>query len=538
MSKRILPLIPAGLTVVQVLPTPDRVTIVAHPRSTTATCPDCSTISQRVHSRYERIVGDLPWQGRPVMLRVQARRFRCLTPFCQRQTFAERLTDVAAVAARRTERLGGLQRHLGLALGGEAGARLAERLAMHTSPDTLLRLVRNAGAAADPPPTPRVLAVDDWAWRRGHRYGTVLVDLERNQVVDLLPDRQAETLAAWLRAHRGVEVIARDRAGAYADGARQGAPEAVQVADRWHLLRNLGAAVHALADRHGTIMRRVVRQVTEELAVVAAAAAPRPAPSIREPSAAARASQASFARRQARYEEAARLREAGASISRIAALLGAERKTVRRWLRLGHAPLWRKPRRGSLLDAHAAYLDRRWAEGCRNAAQLWRELVGRGFAGRPATVRAWAGRRRSGEPDIARGNHGMTWQLPSASQVARLLTADTDALSAPERAFVERLLAEAPKLAEAIAVAKRLNRLLRRESEESLDQLLADAAGTLLAEFAANLRRDLAAVQAALDTPWTTSPAEGQINRIKTVKRSMYGRAGFQLLRARVLDAA
>jgi transposase len=540
LSKHLLPLIPAGLAVVQVLPTPDHVTILTVPRPATAICPDCGTSSHRVHSRYERQLGDLPWQGRPVMLRVQARRFRCLVPSCPRQTFSERLAGVAAVAARRTKRLGGLQRHLGLALGGEAGARLAERLAMRTSPDTVLRLVGTAGSGANPPSTPRVLAVDDWAWRRGRRYGTILVDLERNRVVDLLPDRQAETFAAWLRAHPGVEVIARDRAGAYADGARQGAPDAVQVTDRWHLLRNLGAAVQALADRHSAAARHAARQVTEEL-IAAAASAPRPPPPAREPSAAARASQASLARRQAHYEEAARLQAAGASISCIAALLGVDRKTVRRWLRLGHAPLWTKPRRGSVLDAHAAFLDRRWAEGCRNAAQLWRELVDLGFTGRPATVRAWAGRRRKDEPQTGAGATGtrvVPWQPPSASRVSRLLMADTGALPEAERAFVARLLANAPGLADAIVVAKRLNRLLRREGEESLDQVLDDAAGTLLGEFAANMRRDLGAVQAALDTPWTTSPAEGQINRIKTIKRTMYGRAGFQLLRARVLHAA
>jgi len=212
LSKRLLPLIPAGLAVVQVLPAPERVTIVTQPQSATATCPGCGTISRRSHSYYERLLGDLPWQGRPVLLRVQARRFRCLDPSCSRQTFAERLAGVAPAAARRTERLGGLQGCLGLALGGEAGQRLAERLAMPVSADTLLRRIRQAGNDNEPPPTPRVLAVDDWAWRRGRRYGTILVDLERNAVVDLLPARQAETLAGWLRQHPSVEIVARDLA--------------------------------------------------------------------------------------------------------------------------------------------------------------------------------------------------------------------------------------------------------------------------------------------------------------------------------------
>ena len=340
MPKRLPPLIPAGLLVQQILPSPDHVIIEARSGQHSAACPECGVPSERVHSLYGRTLGDLPWQGRAVTLRVRARRFRCLAPSCPRRTFAECLTGVASRSARRTERLGDLQRHLGLALGSEAGARLAERLAMPTSADTLLRMtVRVPKDAPAPTAAPRVLAVDDWAWRRGHHYGTVLVDLEHNRVVDLLPDRQAGTLAAWLRQHPGVEVVARDRAGAYAEGVRQGAPEAVQVADRWHLLRNLGMAVQALADRHSSAVRSAARRVTDELAA-AAAAMPPPPPPARALTAAKRASRASFDRRQARYEEAARLHVAGASISRIAALLGAERKTVRRWLRLGHAPLW------------------------------------------------------------------------------------------------------------------------------------------------------------------------------------------------------
>jgi transposase len=496
-----------------------------------------------MHSRYERTLGDLPCQGQPVTLRVTVRRFRCPTPLCPRRTFAERLAGIAQPLARRTCRLGDQQRQVSLALGGQAGARLAEKLAMPTSPDTLLRLVRQGDRATPspppppPPPPPRVLAVDDWAWRRGHRYGTVLVDLERNRVVDLLPDRQAETFATWLRQHPGVAVIARDRAGAYADGARQGAPDAVQVADRWHLLRNLGDAVQALADRHGGALRRAALLAADtQAAPIAAHAVPPPdTPVARPPTQAQRTSQAAFARRQARYEEAARLQADGVSLSRIAALLGAERKTVRGWLRRGHAALWSKPKRGGQLAAHAAFLDRRWAEGCRNAAQLWRELVALGFNGRPGTVRRWAGQRRATEPHPATAP---VWQLPPRRRIAHLLMADAATLGEAERTFATRLLDAEPDLAAALAVAKRLHRVLRRDASETLTDVLAAAEGTSLAHFAAQLQRDAEAIQAALELPWTTSPAEGQINRIKMLKRTMYGRAGFDLLRARVIHAA
>ncbi len=532
----LLSIVPAALEISRVLPTAEDVTIEAALARRPVSCPACGLLSRRLHSRYPRVLRDLPWQGRPATIRVTARRFRCLNTACARKTFAERLGSVATASARRTARLGDLQRHVAFALGGEAAARLADRLAIPASPDTLLRMAARPAAAEAPPPTRKVLGVDDWAWRRGHCYGTMLVDLERSEVVDLLPDRQAKTLAAWLRQHPGIEIVARDRAGAYADGIRQGAPDAVQVSDRWHLLRNLGNAVRAVVDRHHGDLRRAARQMQESISACRAEKV-FPDPTTPRMTGAQRRRQDAYARRHHRYQEAAQLRAAGTSISAIAASLEAERKTVRGWLRAGKAPLWRKPPQGSILTQHETYLARRWAEGCRNSALLWRELVALGFSGRPGIVRKWAEGCRKAEPQAHAQPSRTTGQLPATCQLARLLMAEGYTLPEVDRSLVAHLLEEVPPVARAITVAKQLNALLRRKTSGSLTQILDAAVATPLKDFAAGLRRDLAAVQAALDLPWTTSPVEGQINRLKMLKRTMYGRAGFQLLRARVLQA-
>lgn len=537
MSKRILPLLPPGLVVEGVVPSSDRITIVTTPRSVTAACPGCHRIATRVHASYQRRLLDLPCQGRPALLMVRVRRFRCENPGCSRQTFAEPLGSIALRSARRTARLAGVQCQIGLSLGGEAGARLAGRLAMPVSPDTLLRLVHRAEAPL--PATPRVLAVDDWAWRRGQNYGTILVDLERSKVVDLLPDRETGTLAAWLRQHGGIEVVARDRAGAYADAIRQGAPDAMQVVDRWHLLRNLGEALQGGVDRHRSAVRQAARTVSEE--AVTPAEPPPPRATREERMQADRRD-----RRQRRYEDMVRLHRLGLPGHAIGRAVGASMPTVYRWLKVGGPPTHNKPEQPRNVGPHETYLVRRWAEGCRNGARLWRELRAQGYRGGMRTVGRWMTQRRheedTGTADTIRRT--AAWPAPSSRRCARIISTPLDRLDAKEQAFVNHLANAAPSLVRAGELAIAFADLLRMRrpdldgADAALTAWMATARGSALDSFARGLDRDRKAVVAAITTPWSTSPAEGQITRLKAIKRSMYGRAGFHLLRQRVLLAA
>ena len=238
-----------------------RVTLRTQTTAASAPCPACGTPSRRVHGAYWRSLGDVACFGRPTLLLVRVRRFRCTAPACPRRTFAEPLPGVAQTRARQTDRLRAVHRTIGLALGGNPGARHAAAMGVPISRTTLLTRVRTGDAV--PGPAVSVLGVDDWAWRKGQRYGTILVDLERRRVVDLLPDRSADTLAAWLADHPGVSAVVRDRAGAYAEGAARGAPDAIQVADRFHLLRNSSDALRTVLDQHHRDLRAAARTAAQ-----------------------------------------------------------------------------------------------------------------------------------------------------------------------------------------------------------------------------------------------------------------------------------
>ncbi len=237
------------------------ITAVVTTTSEDAECPLCHRRSARIHSRYVRTVADLPWMGCAVRLELHVRRFFCANLECTRQIFTERLPTVVAPYARRTMRLTDVFTLIGFALGGEAGKRLAAGMGLSISPDSLLRLIR--AQPEEQASTPRVLGVDDFSFCKRKTYGTILIDLERRIPIDILPDREAATLEKWLRAHAGVEIISRDRGGPYAEGARRRAPEAQQVADRWHLLANLSEALKTLFARKQAQLKALVKKSPE-----------------------------------------------------------------------------------------------------------------------------------------------------------------------------------------------------------------------------------------------------------------------------------
>lgn len=527
----------AGLSITAVTLTPNLITFAVTPTTSIAPCPCCAQLSDRVHSHYTRTAADLSWQGRRVILRIAVRRFRCTTAGCKRAIFCERLPTITT-HARATTRLTDTHRQIGFALGGEAGSRLAVRLAVPTSPDTLLRRVKSAPLVAHP--TPRVLGVDDFAFRKGVNYGTILVDLERRCVIDLLSDRTADTLAAWFRDHPGVQIVSRDRASAYALAVTDAAPTATQVADRFHLLMNVRDATERALARHATAICDTLRSADEASALPTVASAPGP-PSARPLNSQQQAIAGRKECRRQRHEETRQLHSQGQPIRTIARALRMSPKTVIRYLRTDRVPDWKPGRTTpSQLDRHREYIDRRVGEGCCNARALHCELNGLGYTGGYDQVRR-AIRRRTDRDGRSRasGPVPIRPEIPTARRLSFEVMRRPDKRKDEAVAWVDRLRIAGGAVQKTIELTERFGALVRERRADGLGEWLKQADASGLAEFrglARSIRQDEAAVRAGLSESWSNGPVEGRIGRLKLIKRSMYGRAEFALLKARVLN--
>lgn len=489
------------------------VNIRLRPQALFAVCPGCGRESRRVQSRYLRHPADLPLGGRRTRLVVLTRRFWCDAVLCGRRIFCEQFDDsVLARYGRRTQRLETIVHHLGLALGGRPAAAFATRLMVPVSNDTLLRVVRRH--IAEPTGELSVIGIDDFAFRRGQTYGTMICDLERRRPVRLLPDRALDTSKAWLAEHPSISVVARDRGGGYGEAIARALPHAEQVADRWHLMENSSRAfLDAVSKSMRQIRQAVGTNVVDPKLLTYAE----------------RLQYEGFVRRQENNEAVHELARKGMSIRQIVRQTGHSRNLVRNILRGQRLDVFRtKP---SSLDEWLPWLNERWDAGMRNALALWREMKTSGFTGQSGVVSQWAQRRRLAE----KANQSGLARTPSARVIARLMTIARDRLAKTEAILVAAIEVHVPELVFARSAIGEFQSMIRSRKPHRLDNWLEEAKGSLVGSFAGGVEKDLAAVRNAITSPWSNGQTEGQITRLKLVKRQMYGRAKLDLLQARLI---
>lgn len=538
----LLPDLP-GCSVEQVSQTEEAIFITACSTTSSAPCPDCQQVSSRVHSTYLRSPQALPSSGRPVRLLLRVRRFRCANPTCRRKTFAEPFPHLVAPRAQRTDPLRDLLRVLGEAMGGEAGARLSQKLAMTCSPATLLRLVCHS-----PLPSSahvRVVGVDEWAWRKGQRYGTILVDLEQQRPIDLLADASAESFAQWLQAHPSIEIVSRDRGTTYADGATRGAPQALQIADRWHLIQNMGEALEKVLVWHHADLKRAF--TAEEEDQLPPSSEP---PSLTRARAVSQVEQTRLARQERRRAVFAPVQElsaqgwTGASIARM---LGIHKKTAVKYAAAEHVPESRSDR-GRKLAPYLPYLQTQWAAGEHTIAALYQTIRSQGYAGSETSVRQYVTslREEIGPPrrlrryssPVSKERKRQQRAVLSSRRASWLVLRRAEDLSSEEQHLLALVEQAHPQVKVACELAQAFVRMIRGRNASAFAPWLEETLQGGVPElrtFAAGIKRDHAAVLAALSHEWSQGQVEGQIHRLKLLKRQSYGRAGFDLLRHWVL---
>jgi transposase len=484
----------AGLRIERVFTRGPSVRIEVTSEAGKAACPDCGVFSTRVHSRYERRLADMAVGGQDLMIHLKARRFLCDSSACSRKTFAERFVELVAPYGRRTLLLRRSLETMALALGGRPAARLTQALCVEVSRSTLLRLLRAL-------PVPQVgslaaVGVDDFAFRRGHTYGTVLIDMHTHQPVELIRDRLSETFADWLRAHPGAKVICRDRAGSYAEGARVGAP--------------IEASTLSSAFAPDTVEPTEWSQVPGRRAQVT----------------------------RQRHGEVHALLERGMSLNAICKELRLQRNTVRRYARAASAEemLTQNPKRGNQLDPYVGYLAMRWEQNCTNAVELAAEIRQRGYRGSERSVRdlvsSWRTSLAPPSPTPVRP--------PTSRQVTMLMMRPRHKLTADEREQLREVLGRCEILRAVTELVSDFVGMARGRQGQHLNAWIAAAQASDIAPlrgFATGLLADYDAVLAGLSLPWSSGAVEGNVTRIKAIKRQMYGRANFDLLRRRVLLA-
>jgi transposase len=522
----------------------DLVTFRVQAKAGDAACSGCRRRSSRVHARYQRQLDDLPLGGRRVQVIVQVRRFKCLNSRCSQSTFSEQIPGLTTPFARRTPPMTGALVKVALALAGRPGSKLAAELAMPSCRDVLIRLIRaqpiTAAGHID------VLGVDDFAVRRGQSYNTILIDMGTHKPVDVLPDREAGTLADWLREHPEVQTVCRDRASAYADGIRTGAPQAIQVADRFHLWKNLCEAAEKTVAGHHHCLRAAAAAQAEP----AQAEQEPPAPVPRPESAAPPGRTYRLAERtRTRYAEVQECLARGLSRAAVSRELNLDIQTVRRFANAACAEelLGKAEHRATKLDPFIDLVNQRWNEGVTSAEAITAELRALGFKGDAQTVRRYLkpfrlpGTSRSHPDPRQRKPAPAAPAVPKPRKISRALLTHPDRLTEDEILIVANATAGCAHLERLHQHVRSFAKIMAQRRGQELPAWLEAVETDDLPELrslAVGLRRDLAAVVNGLTLEHSSGAVEGNVTRVKRIKRDGYGRANFDLLRAQILIAA
>lgn len=509
-------------------------------------CPLCGTAAARIHSHYQRRLADLPTAGQPVCFLLSVRKFFCDESTCLRKIFTERLAPFVTPSARGTQRLLQIVQVIGLATGGRLGVRVTDRLGIQTSLHTILRRIM----AKPPEPVGAVsqIGIDDFSFRRGRTFGTLIVDLQTRKVLDVLPDRTADTSAAWMAAHPEIELVSRDRGGDYASAARKVVPEATQTADRFHLLKNLGEALEGLLARHLAAHRK--RQAETAKAVPIQTSQAGELPKVFPTSVAL--SWAKREQRLAQYQQMVALREQGFSQPAIAEQVGIGHATVSRWLKNGTFPEQKPRSRSASVDPYLPQLVERWKEGLSTVAELHRELVADGYSHQYNFVYRQLARsfpeerqkRCTRSLPEGQKKQEISKQLPRPPVLARqamfLFLRGPEGLETKEQETLMLLRSLHPEVDQAYELVQQFAHMLRTRTGERLDDWLGKVKESRIRElqgFVVGVIQDKAAVVAGLTLLQSNGLVEGKVNKLKLIKRMGYGRANFPLLRQRVLHA-
>lgn len=541
--------LPENIVVASVAPTAINLIVQVVCQDRTSACPLCQQLSERIHSRYPRTVADVPCGGRRVLLHLSIRKFVCAMPTCSRKVFTERLPELVQSYARMTNRLKSALQSIGLVAGGETGTRLAAKVGMQTKASTLLCSVLSI--PDDPAPKVRILGVDNWSWKKGRRYGAILVDLERRKIIDLLPDRSSTTFAQWLKKHPEVKIISRDRGTDFAAGAREGAPQATQIADRFHLVKNLAEVLQPLLARCRTEIRQAKQAeglTPEQDSCSSELIPPEPARTLphpdtwkqQPPQQMLRAYQARQAEREDLFEQITQLRAQGMKLADISKRVGKSERCMRSWLKQKGTPEHKRPGRRSVFDPYTGYVLERWQAGVHDGRQIYEEIRAQGFTGTIRVVQRFLQTLReerrpltglaSPSPEESFSSHSAVW----------LFIRDLADLTSEEQETLTAIRQASATVEAAYGFVQEFLTMVRKRQGEQLDAWLETIKESQIPElqrFALGIMRDKDAVLAGLTEIYSNGPVEAQVHKLKLVKRSMFGRAKLPLLRQRLLHA-